>query len=157
MKIWSLTLVCAMLTMQNSDAADWKAPDNPDPFTILNEAEDDTREKCFDDLLAKHIWFHRNALKHQPCAVRGSSFVRSALLKDLADRFEPAMVALKEERELAKAKVIKSEHVFASFHDYTAFNRVLEEGSATKTLFADVEKQRPADAEEHETGSPSRS
>jgi len=147
MKCWPLTLVCALLIVQNTDAADWKPPENPDPSAILEEAEGDTRAKRFDDALAKHIWYHRNALKIERAqyGVRLSFALHS--WKDLAEQFEPAMVALKEERELAKTKVLKGEDAFASFHDYTAFNRVLKDEPATKTLFAEVEKQRPADAE----------
>ena len=58
MKIRSLTLVCAILVMQHTDAADWKAPDNPDPSAILTEAEDDGRANRFDDTLRDRVALH---------------------------------------------------------------------------------------------------
>ncbi|HVJ84065.1 MAG TPA: hypothetical protein VM452_00395 [Caulifigura sp.] len=146
MKTWLLTGLCSLLLARGGVAADWKAPEKPDPQVILNEARDDRRAGRFDDALAKHIWYHRNALKYQP----GHYGVRLSFAlsdwQELAGQFMPAMVALKEERELAKANVLQGKDAFPAFHEYVAFNRVLDDEAATKTLFADVEKQRPADA-----------
>ena len=38
-----------------------------------------------------------------------------------------------EERELAKSKVAKDDDLFHSFHEYSAFNRVLKDDAATRT------------------------
>ena len=46
----------------------WLPPDDPDLSEILGEAVDDTREKRYEVALAKFVWFHENALNHEPRA-----------------------------------------------------------------------------------------
>ena len=39
-------------------AEEWTPPENPDPQTILNEAQSDALAKRYEIALAKHIWLH---------------------------------------------------------------------------------------------------
>ncbi|MEI9962222.1 MAG: hypothetical protein WDM76_14140 [Limisphaerales bacterium] len=49
----------------------WRPPQNPDPNKILKEAESDTAAGRYTDALAKHVWYHENALKYISAAVVG--------------------------------------------------------------------------------------
>src|SRR5687767_1724267 len=46
--------------------ADWNPGTNPDPRRILYEAREDAAAGRYEDVLAKHVWFHGNALKYTP-------------------------------------------------------------------------------------------
>jgi hypothetical protein len=116
--------------------ADWKPPKNPDPTKILREAKGDTAAKRYEDALAKHVWFHHNALKHEPAlgAVR-LSFALS-YWHELGNVYPPALAKLKEIRDEAKKSVKHGENVRESFGDLAAINKTLEEESHTKDTFA---------------------
>jgi len=43
--------------------AAWTPPENPNPQQILSEAQSDAKAGRYEDALAKHVWFHENALK----------------------------------------------------------------------------------------------
>ena len=47
-------------------ANEWSVPKNPDPEAILSEAIADRKAGLYKTALAKHIWFHENALSIQP-------------------------------------------------------------------------------------------
>jgi hypothetical protein len=60
-------LICASIVCSLSALfAEWAPPANPDPHKILDEAQDDARAGRYADALAKHVWFHENALKYEP-------------------------------------------------------------------------------------------
>ncbi len=45
--------------------AGWAPPENPDPQDILAQAKQDTASGRYEDALAKHLWFHENALEYR--------------------------------------------------------------------------------------------
>ena len=65
---WSFGLCAAIvLTLTTTSAVgDWTPPSNPNPDKILREAQDDARAGRYPDALAKHVWFHENALTYAP-------------------------------------------------------------------------------------------
>jgi hypothetical protein len=147
-----LTLALAILVLVVSGCAkkvdvedEWKPPKNPDPEKILDEAQADARAKRYEDALAKHVWFHRNALKHS----RSLGGVRlSFALSDwheLGKSYPPALVKLKEIRDEAAKNVTNGKDVRDSFLDLAAINRTVGEESRTKEIFVLLDAQN-ADA-----------
>src|SRR4051794_4253621 len=68
----------------------WTPSDTPDPSDVLDSAVDDTRSGSHADALAKFLWFHHNALRHDQAfgGVR-LSFALSYWL-ELAGAYPPA-------------------------------------------------------------------
>lgn len=131
-----------------ASANGWKPPENPDPHKILREAQADARAQRYEDALAKHVWFHRNALKYRSSlsGVR-LSFALSYWCR-LGMMYPPALGKLKEIRDEAEEDVTNGRHVRESFRDLRAINKRVGEESRTKDIFvlpdaqnADVAKE----------------
>src|SRR5262245_14212562 len=95
----------------------WKPPANPDPSKILAEAQADARAGRNADALAKHLWFHNNALKIQSTlyGVRLSFALGSWM--DLAMQYPPAMQALTRTRDQAGARLRQAKGTREDFRD----------------------------------------
>lgn len=148
-----LTLALAIPVLVVSGCAqkvddEWKPPKNPDPEKILDEAQADARAKRYEDALAKHVWFHRNALKHE----RALAGVRlSFALSDwheLGKAYPPALVKLKEIRDEAAKNVTNGKDVRDSFLDLASINRTVGEESRTKEIFVLLDAQNADAAKE---------
>ena len=135
-----------ILAMSALAADPWTPPENPDPAKILQEAQADTRNRRYDQALAKHVWYHRNALAHQPAqsAVRRSFAL--AYWKQLADAYPPALLALLEEREKAEGKIKAGPALSDAFADFTAINRYLGDEVRTKEMFLELHEKHPDQA-----------
>ena len=127
---------------------DWTPPENPDPQAILDEAQADMRARRYKTALAKHVWFHENALEIKPSlyGVR-LSFALSYWL-ELAERHPPALSKLKEIRDQARENVLAGRDAREAFHDMAAINRYLEEHKATAELFETLDEKAPKTAKE---------
>ncbi len=130
-------------------AAEWTPPDNPDPHTILQEASADTRSGDYETALAKHLWYHDNALKIQPSqsGVR-LSFAMSHWL-ELGEVYPPALSKMREVRDEVDARIRDKEQVrvnFADFHEFIAFNRTLRNDQRTVDTFKWIEGNSSEDA-----------
>ncbi|WP_339733481.1 hypothetical protein [uncultured Gimesia sp.] len=127
-------------------AEEWTPPENPDPQTILSEAQADARAKHYEVALAKQIWIHENSLKHN----RGFTGVRLSFAlnswHDLAKVYPPAMDRLREARDEASNKVLEGKQLFKSFHDFVAINRTLDQDSLTVDTFILLDTQDKAAA-----------
>lgn len=127
-------------------AAEWTPPANPDPQTILNEAQEDTRAKRYEMALEKYIWFHKNAIKHNA----GMSGVRLSFAlsywHNLAKVYPPAMDLLRETRDEASENVLNGKQLVESFHDLASINRTISEDSHTTDTFILLETQNKATA-----------
>lgn len=138
MRIFSRSL--AFLAVLSPLAAPaWTPPAQPDPQAILLEAREDRIAKRFDDALAKHLWFHSEALGISPSlyGVR-----RSFALADwatLALKHEPALVALQKTRDAAGNDVREGRGARQAFADFAAINRELGEEQKTRDLFVWIE------------------
>jgi len=138
-------LVGCLFTLASCAAqAAWTAPEKPDPFAILREAEADAKAKRYDDALAKHLWFHENALKYDGglYGVRLSFALGS--WTELAKQYPPASEALKEVRDRAGARIREGKGHHGDFHDYSSINAMLGEEPATAELFAWLDQNNPA-------------
>lgn len=143
-------LFLLVLLIPGSGFADdeWMPPENPSPTVILREATADARSGNYERALAKHVWYHENALKIDDAefGVR-LSFALSYWL-DLAKQYPPALEKLKEIRDATRAKVLESNDPFESFSDVAAIDRVLKEDAKTIDLFQTLDKNDPAKAKQ---------
>jgi hypothetical protein len=115
--------------------ASWMPPQNPNPKSILNEAQSDARSGQYASALAKYVWFYKNALKYAP-AMRG---VRLSFAlgywADLGASYPPALEQLKGARDEAAE---------SAFGDFVAINAVLKNDSSTAGLFTWLDANKPA-------------
>lgn len=123
--------------------AQWTPPPAPDPSAILNEAREDARTGRHTDALAKHLWFHRNALSFERSlyGVRLSFALASWL--DLAERYPPALAALRGERDASVARLRAGTGARGDFHDVSSINEYFGAQAATAQLFAWLDAHRP--------------
>ena len=132
MRSHSLAFLAALFPFA---APAWTPPAQPDPQAILAEAREDRIARRFDDALAKHLWFHGEALQVDPAfgGVR-LSFALSHWA-NLASKYEPAMVALRRARDAAEADVREGLSPRQAFAEFAAINRELDEDQRTRELF----------------------
>ena len=112
----------------------WTPPENPYPSDILSSARADKQHGRFERALAKHIWYHDNALKHQRSqyGVRLSFALGDWL--ELAQLYPPAKAAFLHTRD--KTETAFREHPDPNlFHDLSSMNRYLKEDNRTVDLF----------------------
>lgn len=123
--------------------ATWEPPVSPDPRAILNEARADAFAKRYETALAKHLWFHNNALKYKRSfyGVR-LSFALSYWV-ELGEKYPPALDELKKVRNSACAKVKKETSPYQHFHDCSSINQYLNEPNLTIDTFIWLEKNKP--------------
>ena len=122
----------------------WTVPNNPNPQTILAEAEEDADAKRHENALAKHIWYHHNALKIAPdqYGVR-LSFALSAWI-ELGEAYPPALEKLRSVRDDAGNEVREGKASRDLFHDFAAINKCLKEDDKTKELFSWLDANNPS-------------
>jgi hypothetical protein len=142
LKPWLMACLLGLASPAAESA--WTAPQKPDPAVILREAEADTKAKRYEDALAKHVWFHQNALKHDAAlyGVRLSFALGSWM--ELAKHYRPATEALKEVRDQAGARIREGKGQHGDFHDFSSLNEMLGEERATADLFAWLDQNNPA-------------
>jgi Protein kinase domain len=123
--------------------AKWTPPENPDPYKILTEAREDVRARRYETALAKHVWYHENALKYQPSqsGVRLSFALTNWL--DLAKDYPPALAKLKAIRDQAVAGVKDGTGAWQSFHDMVSINTYLGDDALTRDVFAFLHTYNP--------------
>lgn len=139
-----------VLAMTIPAFADWSPPENPDPQAILKEAQADAAAERYEDALAKHVWFYRNALKHRSSLVGVRLSFALMYWQKLGEMYPPAIAKLKEVRDDARKEVndAKSKDVRAAFVDFEAINRILGDDSETTKLFRELDNQESPVAKE---------
>jgi hypothetical protein len=129
--------------------AAWVPPVNPNPQSILAGARADRQAGRYEDALAKHVWFHENAVKID---AELSSVRRTSALGDwrlLNFRYEAGARKLREVRDAAAGKVMKGDaESRLSYFDVAAINEALEDEPRTRTLFLWLDKNNQALARE---------
>lgn len=118
----------------------WTPPDSPDPSSILHSAVADTQSGAHEDALAKLLWFHHNALRHDRAwfGVR-LSFALSYWLQ-LAEVYAPARDAFVRTRDEAES-AFRGGSNFDLFCDLAAMNRELGDIGRTADAFAEVSRR----------------
>lgn len=125
-------------------AIDWKPPAEPNPTEIFHEAKTDTAARRYSEALAKHVWFHENALKYQESlyGVR-LSYALEEWVK-LGAVYPPALEKLKNIRDQAAQNVRGEKEIRPAFHDFAALNQVLTEEDKTSELFVWLDTNKPS-------------
>lgn len=150
-------LVFCLLSLLSFYAAGaWEPGTTPDPDRILTEAREDAAAGRYEDALAKHVWFHANALKYAP-AMQGVRL--SFALSDwtaLGAKYPPALQKLRTIRDAAREQLrngadavgpsndCEDPEVRKTFADFSAINRELSEQVKTRELFRWLDSNRPA-------------
>jgi len=116
-----------------------------EPDQALREAMADVVAGRHQAALARLLWFHQNAIRLQPSL---SGVRRSYALhawKNLADRYPPAMKALRKSRDIARDDVRTHKGRAAGDHyaDFAAINHYLDEEPRTIEFFKWLHKHRP--------------
>lgn len=124
--------------------ADWAPPPNPDPNKILEQAKADAKAGRYEDALAKHVWFHLNALKYQPSLYGVRLSFALSDWAELGAVYPPALKRLKSIRDEADANIQADKASFNAFHDFTSINNYLKEDDKTKELFLWLDANNPS-------------
>ena len=123
--------------------AAWSPPTNPDPQQILTEAQQDMAAGRYEEALAKHVWFHRDALDIDRAFYGVRLSFALMYWKELATLYPPAKTKLIEIRDEAEQKVNSGDNAAESFHDFEALNSVLGEDPRTVALFKKLDEDNP--------------
>jgi hypothetical protein len=123
--------------------ADWKPGENPDPQKILQEAQADAKAGRYEDALAKHVWFHENALKYEPSMYGVRLSFALSYWEELGTAYPPAREKLRSVRDQAASEVRAGNDARHRFHDVAAINRVLDDPTQTKDLFVWLDTNNP--------------
>ena len=127
---------------------DWHPPDNPDPHAILREAHVDAQSGRHADALAKHLWFHENALALEPSLYGVRLSFALIYWYELGQMYPPALAALLKMRERADVQCRAEQWNRESFHDFTAIGDTLRDDDAIVSLFQWLHSHRPTAARE---------
>jgi hypothetical protein len=115
------------------------------PDDVFREAVKNAAARRHQAALEKLLWFHKNAIRLQPSlsGVR-RSYALSAW-KNLADKYPPAMTALRRSRDIARraARRRKGRAAQQQYADFAAINHYLDEEPKTVRLFKWLHEHRP--------------
>ena len=138
-----------------SALAHWSPGPHPDPHQILNEAQDDAIAGRYEDALAKHVWFHENALTYAPAMYGVRLSFALSYWANLGAKYPPALEKLRAIRDKAGDDVRAGSDdaslttdcakpgVRERFHDFAAINETLGDNSKTSVLFIWLDSNRP--------------
>lgn len=144
MKLMLFVLMC--LIPVTVPAADWQPPQNPNPQEILQSIRSDVQAKDYQTALAKHVWFHENALKHNSALTGVRLSFALAYWDQLAQIYPPALEKLKEIRDQTTKQVLDGKDVATSFQELEALNRTLDQNNMTVDTFLLLHKEHPEKA-----------
>ena len=114
-----------------------------DMQNYLSKTEELSREGKHEEALKRHIWFHNHALEHQPSMYGVRLSFALSYWKRLADKYPPALKALKDIRDANVKEMEDGTGDGRLFHDVVALNRTLGEETKTITLFESIAKNDP--------------
>lgn len=141
----SLTTLIFSASITIASAA-WTPPVNPNAGTIDSiraELRTDFAAKNYEDALAKHVWYHENALKYGvgQGGVR-LSFVLNDWLK-LGRAYPPALEKLKSIQNDLEKQLSTGKGDTGQFHDFSSINRLFDEVKRTSDLFILLDEKSP--------------
>jgi hypothetical protein len=119
-------------------ADEWTPPEKPNPHSILDGARVDARAGDYETALAKHVWFHENALKYDESLTGVRLSFALGYWFQLAEAYPPAMAKLIDVRDDARRRVEENHDervVFEHFQELAAINDRLGEADATVDAF----------------------
>jgi hypothetical protein len=127
-------------------AFSWNGPahaEDQDPQAVLNEARQLAQAGKYDEALAKHLWYHENAVRIQPAQSGVRLSFALAAWRDLGEKFPKAHDALVAIRDDDVKTLTDGGGSPQLFQDVAEINRVLEESPKTVSLFKELEEKRP--------------
>lgn len=129
-----LTSVCFCCTLAVAD--------DPDLQQVLNEAQTLARQGKYEEALEKQLWFHENALKHEP-AMSGVrlSFALSYWV-ELGHKYPKAREALVAIRDKDTEAIREGRGSFELFHDVASINGYLQEEPKTVEMFKTLHEKQ---------------
>lgn len=145
-----ILLIGLVLLPVSVAAQGWTPPANPDPTTILREASADTRAKRYENALAKHVWYHENALAIQPSQTGVRLSFALGDWHELGEVYPPAMAKLREVRDETETRIRdenRRDDYFKDFQDVTSLNRILDVQDQTVALFRWLGERNPSAAQ----------
>lgn len=142
------TIASLVLCIGFSHADEWAPPNNPNPRTILNEAELDAKANRYQLALEKHLWIYEKSTVVEPAFIGVRLSFALASWNDLADQYPPAMKKLLEKRDEALQMLNEGRDPQRSFMDLAGINRVLKQVPKTVAAFEQLDKTSPRIAKE---------
>ncbi len=103
----------------------------------------------YEEALGRHVWFHYNALEHQPSMAGVRLSFALSYWTDLGEKYPPALEKLKSIRDEKEALIQYGEGSFALFHDVSSINREFKEDTRSLELFKTVDLKHPEQAERY--------
>ena len=128
--------------------SEWSPPPKPNPTEILQSAKADQDAGRFADALAKHLWFHRQALTHDPGQYGVRLSFGLSYWADLGRKYPPALEELKKVRDEAEARWKQGAGGRDEFNEIEAINKVLGSHDRTVAVFAHAEQHQPERAKQ---------
>jgi hypothetical protein len=112
-----------------SHLSNWAPPQNPNPESILDEAEADSAAGRYANSLAKFVWFFENAVKYDPAlsGVRVSYALGG--WEGLGESYPPALEKLKTVRDEAAQNARQEKDSISSFNDFASINSCLKDNA----------------------------
>jgi hypothetical protein len=101
----------------------------------LSDTQALVRDGKHKEALDRFMWFHDHALEHQPSMYGVRLSFALSYWKQLGDVYPPALVALKNTRDVKTDVLVKKNGNHNLFHDVMALNRTLGEDAKTVDLF----------------------
>jgi hypothetical protein len=143
-----MLLVSVFLAMASPSFAEWRPPEKPDPSAILHDARKDRQAGRYQDALAKHVWYHENALKHDAAQ---SGVRRSFALwywLQLGEQYPPALKKLEDYRQEARKQALASNEneAYHHFADFVAISKRLKKDKEIVDLFVTLDEKHPKSA-----------
>jgi hypothetical protein len=140
-------LAALLLSFVFSSAAaesQWKPPARPDPGQILHEAREDGLAGRHADALAKHLWYHREALAISPSHAGVRLSFALSYWGALAEKYPPARKELEAVRIETGARARTPAGTEQDFHDFQSMNRQSRNEASTLDLFLWLDQNNPA-------------
>jgi tetratricopeptide (TPR) repeat protein len=131
-----------------SHGDEWVPPNNPNPRTILSEANLDAKAKRYQLALEKYLWIYEKSTVVEPAFIGVRLSFALAAWNDLANEYPPAMNKLLEKRDEALQMLNEGRDPQRSFMDLAGINRVLKQVPKTVAAFEQLDKNSPRIAKE---------
>jgi hypothetical protein len=124
----------------------WTPTDSPDPMEILSSAVEDTQNGRFEEALAKHLWFHHNALLWDSSLTSGGKVPSFCSWASLADQYPPAKEAFRRVRDETEALFAINPKNYNVFFELAMMNNFLGDWMRTADLFSQAAREHPKEA-----------
>jgi uncharacterized protein (TIGR02246 family) len=115
----------------------------PDPQTVLNEAQSLAMRGHYEEALQKHVWFHDNALRINPAMIGVRLSFALSYWVALGEHYPKARAALVAIRDKDVEAMKPGTATVQLFSDIKSINGYLDESSKTVELFKAIDADRP--------------